>query len=124
MRAGRGPGRRLDDHYTAGRNDQRPVPQVAADDANERAEPVAECLVGRDRPQRALGVLDLGSSADRLSQRGLRRRGRGALVLLDPGQDGVGDRSVGRVGGGQFFQGGQRDLRLLACLADQADRDP
>ena len=40
VRAGGGAGRRLDDEDTAGNHDRGPVPQVSADDPDERAQPV------------------------------------------------------------------------------------
>jgi len=123
VRARGGARRRLHHDLPAGLHDQWAAAQVAADDPDERPQPVAQRRVGGDRSQGPLGVLDLVASPDGLGQRRLRRRcGRG-LALLDRGQDGVCPlRRVGvRVGEG--LQLGERQLGLLARLADEADGD-
>ena len=62
VRAGGRAGRRLDHDQAAGQEDRRAVAQVAADRADERAEPFPQpCVAWHHRAQRPVGVLDFGA---------------------------------------------------------------
>ena len=125
VRAGGRAGRRLDHDQAAGQEDRGPVAQVAADRADERAEPVPQLRVGRrHRAQCAVGVLDLGAVPDRLGERGLgRRRRRRAGRSSTQVRIAFASASAVRRDAANSSRRDERDLRLLALLPDEADDD-
>ena len=125
VRAGRRPGRRFDHDQAAGQEDRRAVAQVAADRADERAEPFPQACVGRyHRPQCAVGVLDFGRCPGSPWRERTWSGGTAAgWSFFAQVRIAFASASGVRRDAANSSRRDERDLRLLALLPDQADDD-